>query len=117
MSISHDPTSAAPRWTELLGEQELSERGRGFARRDGHEIALFRIEDTVHAIADGCPHAGASLARGALDGTTIQCPAHGLRIDLASGCIHGACGGLAVRTYPVRVHDGRVEVDLGEATH
>ncbi|MDM0068407.1 MULTISPECIES: Rieske (2Fe-2S) protein [unclassified Variovorax] len=117
MSISHDPTSAAPRWTDLLGVHELSERGRGFARRNGHEIALFLVEDTVHAIADSCPHAGASLARGALAGTTIQCPAHGLRFDLASGCIHGACGGLALRTYPVRVHAGRIEVDLRNATN
>ncbi|MGO4394292.1 Rieske (2Fe-2S) protein [Variovorax sp. M-6] len=104
-------------WTDLLGEHELAERGRCFARRDGHEIALFCIEDTVHAIADSCPHAGASLARGALEGTTIQCPAHGLRFDLANGCSRGAGGGLAVRTYPVRVLDGRVEVDFGEAAH
>ncbi|MDM0054021.1 Rieske 2Fe-2S domain-containing protein [Variovorax sp. J22R115] len=107
--------STAQAWTDLIAEHELTERGRCFARRDGHEIALFRIEDTVHAIADSCPHAGASLARGALDGTTIRCPAHGLRFDLPSGCIHGAGGGLAVRTYPVRVHAGRVEVDLGDA--
>ncbi|MDM0022377.1 Rieske (2Fe-2S) protein [Variovorax saccharolyticus] len=109
--------STAQAWTDLLAEHDLTERGRCFARLDGHEIALFRIEDAVHAIADSCPHAGASLARGALKGTTIQCPAHGLRFDLASGCIHGAGGGLAVRTYPVRIHAGRVEVDLGGAVN
>ncbi|WP_286613350.1 Rieske (2Fe-2S) protein, partial [Variovorax jilinensis] len=58
---------AAPRWTDVLGEHELTAHGRGFVRRDGHEIALFRIDDAVHAVADSCPHAGASLARGALD--------------------------------------------------
>ena len=47
-----------------------------------------------------------------LEGTTIKCRAHGLRFDVATGCPRGA-GGFALRTYPVRVHDGRVEVDLG----
>ncbi|MEJ8859397.1 Rieske 2Fe-2S domain-containing protein [Variovorax robiniae] len=101
-------------WTDLLGAHELTEHGRGFARSDGHEIALFCIEHIVHAIADSCPHAGASLAGGALQGTSIRCPAHGLRFDLATGHIHGAGGGLAVRIYPVRVLDGRIQVDLSD---
>jgi len=124
MSISENPTPATPvcpignhaQWTDVLGEHELAERGRWFARRGGHEIALFRIEGTVHAIADSCPHAGASLATGLLDGTTIKCRAHGLRFDLATGCARGA-GGFALRTYPARVHDGRVEVDLGASAN
>ena len=68
----------------------------------------------MHAIADSCPHNGASLATGQLEGTTIKCRAHGLRFDIATGCPRGA-GGFAVRTYRARVHDGRVEVDLGAA--
>jgi 3-phenylpropionate/trans-cinnamate dioxygenase ferredoxin subunit len=120
MSISDHPAPATPvcpignhtQWTDMLGEQQLAEGGRWFARRGGHEIALFRIQGTVHAIADSCPHNGASLATGQLEGTTIKCRAHGLRFDVATGCPRGA-GGFALRTYPARVHDGRVEVDLG----
>lgn len=107
-------TAECAQWTDVLGEQDLGEGGRWFARRGGHEIALFRIDGAVHAIADSCPHAGASLAAGELDGTTIKCPAHGLRFDLATGCMRGA-GGFALHTYPVRFHRGRVEVDLGAA--
>lgn len=120
MSTSDNPAPAMPvcptgkhaRWTDVLGEHELAEGGRWFARRGGHEVALFRIQGTVHAIADSCPHAGASLVTGQLEGTTIKCRAHGLRFDVATGCPRVA-GGFALRTYPVRVHDGRVEVDLG----
>ena len=120
MSSSDNPASAMPvcptgnhaQWTDVLGEQQLADGGRWFARRGGHEIALFRIRGTVHAIADSCPHTGASLATGLLEGTTIKCRAHGLRFDITTGCPRGAAG-FALRTYPTRVHDGRVEVDLG----
>ena len=122
MSTSDNPTPATPvcpignhaQWTDVLDEHQLAEGGRWFARREGHEIALFRIQGTVHAIADSCPHNGASLASGQLEGTTIKCRAHGLRFDIATGCPRGAAG-FTVRTYPTRVHDGRVEVDLGAA--
>ena len=120
MSTSDNPSPATPmcsignrtQWTDVLDEQQLAEGGRWFARRSGHEIALFRIQGTVHAIADSCPHNGASLATGQLEGTTIKCRAHGLRFDVATGCPRSAAG-FALRTYPARVHDGRVEVDLG----
>jgi 3-phenylpropionate/trans-cinnamate dioxygenase ferredoxin subunit len=68
----------------------------------------------VHAIADSCPHNGAPLATGQLEGTTIKCRAHGLRFDIATGCPSGASG-FALRTYSARVHDGRVELPLGAA--
>jgi 3-phenylpropionate/trans-cinnamate dioxygenase ferredoxin component len=120
MLISDNPAPATPvcpsgnavQWTDVLGEQQLAEGGRWFARRGGHEIALFRIQGTVHAIADSCPHNGASLATGLLEGTTIKCRAHGMRFDITTGCPRAA-GGFALRTYRTRVHDGRVEVDLG----
>ncbi len=50
---------------------------------DGKSIVLFNIDGTIHAIDNSCPHNGASLASGKLEGTFLQCPAHGLRFDLA----------------------------------
>ena len=105
MSTSDNPAPATPacaigtqpQRTDLLGEQQLAEGGRWFARRGKHEIALFRAEGTVHAIADSCPHNGASLATGQLEGTTMEkCRAHGLRFDITTGCPRGA-GGFALR--------------------
>lgn len=69
---------------------------------DGRSIVLFNVGGQLHAIDNSCPHNGASLASGRLDGTMLQCPAHGLRFDLATGCMPGA-GGLCLNTFPVRV--------------
>ncbi len=99
-------------WVDAAAADAIAEGGRWFARREGREIALFRVGGRVWAIDDSCPHAGASLAGGKLDGMTVTCRAHGLRFDLATGCQRG--GALTARTYPVREEGGRVLVDLAD---
>ncbi|PTQ73176.1 Rieske 2Fe-2S domain-containing protein [Pseudomonas sp. GV071] len=70
----------------------------------GQSIALFNLDGHFHAIADSCPHQGSSLCAGQLQGRVIQCRAHGLRFDLASGYLLNSTA-LKVTTYPVE-HDG-----------
>lgn len=72
---------------------------------DGRSIVLFNIDGAVHAIENSCPHNGASLANGRLEGSILQCPAHGLRFDLAKPCEPGSAG-LCPRKYAVREIDG-----------
>ncbi len=72
---------------------------RTLLRLHGKTIVLFNVDGTLYAIDDSCPHAGGSLLTGKLDGRMLQCPAHGLKFDLATGCMRG--GGLAVATYPM----------------
>ncbi len=80
-------TNSAPASTPLcLPAAELPPPGgRAFVKVQGHDIALFDIEGCLHAVGDSCPHGGASLSRGRLDGHLLQCPAHGLRFDLVRG--------------------------------
>lgn len=66
-------------------------------RIDG--IAVFNVDGHLHAIDDGCPHAGASLFGGAVDDGAVRCTAHGLRFDLASGKMRG--GTMCVRTHAI----------------
>ena len=64
-------------WVDVTATDAIGEGGRWFARREGHEIALFRVRGQVYAIEDSCPHAGAaSLASAELEGATITCRAH-----------------------------------------
>ena len=97
-------------WVDVTAADAIGEGGRWFARREGREIALFRVRGQVYAIEDSCPHAGASLASAELEGTSISCRAHGLKFDLRTGCQRG--GGLTARTYPMREQDGRLQVDI-----
>ena len=98
-------------WTDVAAAEEMPEGARRLVRREGDSIALFHLQGAYYAIEDSCPHAGGSLVVGRLDGTTVTCPAHGLRFDLATGCQRVAAG-LRTRTIPVRLHDGRIEIDI-----
>jgi nitrite reductase/ring-hydroxylating ferredoxin subunit len=73
---------------------------------DGKSIALFNVQGHVYAIDDSCPHQGASLCGGRLDGRVIQCCAHGLRFDLVSGYLLNS-NTLKVANYPVEIVDGQ----------
>lgn len=66
--------------------------GRSLFHHENGIFLLFDIDGELHAIEDSCPHAGASLFSGRLDGPWLQCPAHGLRFDLATGCPAGIKG-------------------------
>lgn len=74
---------------------------------DGMSLALFNVAGQLYAIDDSCPHQGSSLCGGRLEGKVIQCCAHGLRFDLASGYLLNSTA-LKVASYPVEVVDGRV---------
>lgn len=53
----------------------------------GQEILLFQIGDEVVAVANHCPHLGRALKGGVVVANVIQCPAHGWKFDLKTGCI------------------------------
>lgn len=83
--------------------------GRALFEFDGRCLALFNVEGQLYAIDDSCPHQGASLCGGRLDGRVIQCCAHGLRFDLNSGYLLNSTQ-LKVANYPVEVVDGRAYI-------
>lgn len=74
---------------------------------DDKSLALFNVSGQFYAIDDGCPHQGASLCGGILEGRVIQCCAHGLRFDLNSGYLLNSTA-LKVATYPVEVVEDQV---------
>ena len=80
--------------------------GRALFEFDGKSLALFNVEGDLFAIDDSCPHQGASLCGGRLEGRVIQCCAHGLRFDLRSGYLLNSTQ-LKVANYPVEVVDGQ----------
>jgi 3-phenylpropionate/trans-cinnamate dioxygenase ferredoxin component len=75
------------------------------------DVALFRVGAEVFALDNSCPHAGASLAAGKLNGRIVTCRAHGMRFDVATGCMPGIAG-LEVARYPVQLMGGRIHVRI-----
>lgn len=88
--------------------------GSGVAVDVGEDrIAVFRVGDEVHAIADRCSHAEASLAEGELYGTEVECPRHGAEFDITTGAAVTLPATKPVVAYPAEVVDGEVQITIG----
>ncbi len=54
----------------------------------GERLVLWRdAGGTVHAAADRCPHRGAALSMGRVEGDTLECAYHGWRFDGSGRCV------------------------------
>jgi 3-phenylpropionate/trans-cinnamate dioxygenase ferredoxin component len=51
----------------------------------GQEIILAKVGDNYFAIDNRCPHMGADLSEGNLEGLIITCPRHGSQFDITDG--------------------------------
>ncbi len=71
---------------EAVGKVGDFEEGQGRAVPvDGRMVAVFRRGDQWYAIDDLCPHMGASLAEGYVEGDTVTCPWHAWRFCIKDG--------------------------------
>ena len=84
----------------------------GVGRSKETRITLANVAGTIFAIDDTCTHRGCSLGDGKLDGSTVQCACHGSRFDVTSGAVVRGPAEDPVRSYPVHVANGEVQVDL-----
>jgi 3-phenylpropionate/trans-cinnamate dioxygenase ferredoxin subunit len=76
-------------------------------------VLLVHTKDgAVHALHDVCTHAYANMHEGRLRGHRLICPLHGASFDVRNGAVLGAPATQPLRTYPVRVVDGQVEVQV-----
>jgi nitrite reductase/ring-hydroxylating ferredoxin subunit len=74
-------------------------------------VVVVRIGDDFHAMNDVCPHRGAFIGSGPLDGTVLTCPWHDWSFDVTTGeCLTNpnACQ----TKFPVSVDEGIVHLSL-----
>jgi nitrite reductase/ring-hydroxylating ferredoxin subunit len=48
-------------------------------------LAVYHLGGSLYAVEDRCPHAGAVLSEGELDGSVVTCPRHGSQFDVRDG--------------------------------
>ncbi len=101
-------------WQDAAALADLRRRGAMVVKLGQRQIALFATAGGgLHACNNRCPHEGYPLAEGHLDEHgVLTCQWHNWKFKLCSGA--NLLGGDALRIYPVRETDGRVEIDLSE---
>jgi nitrite reductase (NADH) small subunit/3-phenylpropionate/trans-cinnamate dioxygenase ferredoxin subunit len=82
--------------------------GESFVVR-GRMIAVFCYQGIYHAIDDLCPHMGASLATGELEGGIVSCPWHAWRFRISDGtwCDNPR---IKIDSFPVRLVGDEIQV-------
>jgi nitrite reductase (NADH) small subunit len=103
-------------WMEIVSLTEIPTLGSRVVRTGATNIAVFRTsDDRVFALRDECPHKGGPLSQGIVHGTSVTCPLHNWKIDLASGEALGPDEG-CTNIYPAKVENGMVYIRLTEST-
>ncbi|NVO28812.1 nitrite reductase small subunit NirD [Donghicola sp. C2-DW-16] len=101
-------------WTDIAALEDIPVRGARIVKTHAGCIAVFRTDDNeVFATSDRCPHKGGPLSEGIVHGKSVTCPLHNWVFSLETGEAQGADEG-QIATYPARVENGRVLMDLSE---
>jgi 3-phenylpropionate/trans-cinnamate dioxygenase ferredoxin subunit len=99
-------------WTKTVADDDV-ELGKVVVFEAGDaRIAICRTEDGYYAIDDVCSHDGGALDQGELFGDRIECPRHGAQFDVKTGRALTLPAVRPIASYPVRVVDGAVEIDI-----
>jgi 5,5'-dehydrodivanillate O-demethylase len=110
-------------WVPAAASCELGPCVAKRVRLFGLDLVLFRTSDgACGLVEERCPHRGASLALGRVDGEGIRCPYHGWKFDRGGACIEMPAENArpelfargATRAYPVQELGGLVFAYLGQ---
>jgi 3-phenylpropionate/trans-cinnamate dioxygenase ferredoxin subunit len=87
-------------------------QARTFDTPDGGSVAVCHADDgRFYAVEDVCTHDGGPLGEGILEGCAIECPRHGAQFDIRTGEVLRAPAYLPIKTFPVRVENGAIEIE------
>ncbi len=90
---------------------EIPEGGNIVVEINGNDVAIFLSNGKYFAIDDRCPHAGASLSCGHVEGEIVTCAWHHWRFRLTDGAW---ADNPKIRTgsYPVHVVEGEIRLEV-----
>ncbi len=111
--------------THVVGRvSEIPPGERRIVELEGRSIGVFNVNGTYYALRNRCPHQGAPLCLGSVQGTAVEsrpgeyvweregeilrCPWHGWEFDITTGRS-------IFNPHKIRVRRYRVDVDTGES--
>ena len=117
MSLSNAAVKSSPGWTPVCAETDLVPRSGVVVWHEGAQVALFYVpgaEVEVHALDNHDPLSGANVIGRGLIGSlkgelVVASPLYKQHFSLRDGrCLEVAQQ--ALKVWPVRVNEGRVEI-------
>jgi 3-phenylpropionate/trans-cinnamate dioxygenase ferredoxin subunit len=101
---------------EVASEAEFPPGSSKIVQSGSLYVGVYNCGGTLYAIEDRCSHDDGPLCEGDWDEDLCRviCPRHGSAFDLESGRPLSLPAFQPVQTYPVRIEDGVVRVELGD---
>jgi len=100
-------------WLEVCAAGAIDEEDVLRFDQGDRTFAIYRgTEDDYYATDGLCTHEAVHLADGLVMDGIIECPKHNGRFDYRTGVAKGAPVCINLRTYPVKVEDGKVMISL-----
>jgi 3-phenylpropionate/trans-cinnamate dioxygenase ferredoxin component len=97
-------------FVDVLALADLPEGGQRTVLLGFQRVLLCRSAHGLYAVAGLCPHAFQPLEGGEIRDQSIRCRKHGACFDLSTGAPLNGVTNQRLRTYTVRVRDGRIEI-------
>ena len=72
-------------WTKVASAGALAPGAAMKLEVNGRELALYNVDGKFFCTSNICPHQGASLSEGMLEGNSIVCPWHAWVFDVTTG--------------------------------
>ena len=94
--------------------EELAPGEMKLVDNEPFKVGVYNCGGELYAIEDRCSHDDGPLCEGDWDEDLCRviCPRHGSAFDLATGTPRSLPATEPVATYPVRVVDGAIVLDL-----
>ncbi len=106
------------KWVKLADSEagiQWSAEGIGLARFDGKGIAIARFKDKLYGFAQECPHAGADLTEGWIDGHgCVVCPVHGYKFSIQNGR-NPDDDGYFLKHWPIEKREDGIYIGIEES--
>jgi 3-phenylpropionate/trans-cinnamate dioxygenase ferredoxin subunit len=98
-------------WIDVGAADTVTEANPLTTEVDGYPIVIVPCGAELFAVEDRCSHDGESLAGAEVEACEIICPRHGARFSLRTGDALTPPAYEPIRTFNVRVENGRVLVE------
>jgi nitrite reductase/ring-hydroxylating ferredoxin subunit/uncharacterized membrane protein len=79
----------------------------------GTVIAVVKLDGKFYAFQEFCTHRFGPLSEGELSNGHVQCPWHRSCFDVRTGKVLHGPAKVDLKTYPVRVENGKVVIEVG----
>jgi len=103
-------------YVDIASEAEVDEGSNKAFKVANYSVLICRTGGEIFAVENVCSHLLQPLEGGAMRRCFIFCPAHGARFDLRDGSTAGKLTKKPIKTFGVRLVEGRILVQVSDST-